>query len=1211
MTPNANNSNNVYSDTVTVSGNGTYTTSMGTTPGGYTPTAAGTYQWVAVYSGDAGNSSVTSPFGSEPETATSPGTPTIGTSPSPTVVLQGTSSVTLTDTATLAGGNNPTGSITFILLSPSGTTLDTETVNNVKGDGTYSTPTGYSLPTSAPAGFYQWNATYSGDGNNSGASDTKNPNEQVAVVNPCCNLTGVTFSVYNPSTGVTTKGITDLRGNTDEGDTVTANFTVPTGDLDQLSLVSYNAPESFFNSSTAGYQTVYQSVTQIFGSGAHSLVVTLPSNFYQVDFVCGTVITQLGPDGTSNFYSSQGRLISADNDGTNPAGSGVLSVTGEVYDDQNSNGKLDSGEPGLKNVTVNLSGTDAYGASISMTATTNSSGNYTFSGMPFSNSAGYTITVSVPSGDSAGLATVGKVNSTADGTAATKPESVKSIVLATSSQTSGSGYNFGILTSSCVSGSKYSVVVLDSTTSGALTLSGSASINVPGAIVINSSSSTAISGSGTASLTASIIDVVGGFSKASGETFSPTPATGSSALADPLASLATPSLSGLTNYGSYSKTSGSYTISPGIYNSISISGTASLTMNPGTYIIKGGGFTISGSGNVSGSGVTIYNAGSYCPSSGGNYGNISWSSTGTFSLSAPTSGTYCGILIFQSRDNPQTVSIGVSGKSGSAITGTIYAADAKLVDTGSTPITGSLVVNLLSISNSAVANAVSLNSPTGSVAYTPAQVRAAYGISNLTFDGSGQTIAVVDAYDNPNILESLDTFDAQFGLTANGTTLFNQYGPASSFLTVLGQSGQTSSLPATDPAGAGNANWELETALDVEWIHAIAPGAQIVLVEASSQSLSDLMAGVATAASQPGVSVVTMSWGFPEGQAVFAADEANYDSVFNVPGVTFLASTGDYGTSDPEYPAFSPNVVAVGGTSLILNSDQSYNSETGWGYYADSLGTSIGSGGGLSLYQPEPSYQQGVQSTGSRTTPDVSLIADPATGAWIADTYNLGLDNPFEVAGGTSLSSPAFAGLIALVNEGRVAAGEGVLNSASPTETQQALYSLPQSDYNMIASGSNGYTANTGYNLVTGLGTPVANLMVPDLVAYQGPGTTYSGPTVSPLQDATLSSTWSTGGSITDAFNVFSALTVSSRGFSDAQRPAAGNVSGPASVTPAPSLVNLTPTVAATTTPALTTGSTLVLSIGSFSLQGPAQALGSLSHSTSDAVTALPMGGLL
>ena len=160
------------------------------------------------------------------------------------------------------------------------------------------------------------------------------------------------------------------------------------------------------------------------------------------------------------------------------------------------------------------------------------------------------------------------------------------------------------------------------------------------------------------------------------------------------------------------------------------------------------------------------------------------------------------------------------------------------------------------------------------------------------------------------------------------------------------------------------------------------------------------------------------------------------------PGVTFVASTGDYGAADPEYPAFSPNVVAVGGTSLTLNADDSYNSETGWGYYSDSLGAFIGSGGGISLYEPEPAYQQGVQSTGSRTTPDVSLVADPATGAWIADPYNLDPSNPFEVVGGTSLSAPAWAGLLALVDQGRTAAGESTLNSSSPTEAQQALYSF-------------------------------------------------------------------------------------------------------------------------------------------------------------------------
>ncbi len=475
------------------------------------------------------------------------------------------------------------------------------------------------------------------------------------------------------------------------------------------------------------------------------------------------------------------------------------------------------------------------------------------------------------------------------------------------------------------------------------------------------------------------------------------------------------------------------------------------------------------------------------------------------------------------------------------------------------------------------------------LAYSPDQILTAYGISSLGLDGTGQTIAIVDAYDDPNIFASLDAFDGQFGVTASGPSLYAQYGPASSFLTVLNQSGQTSPLPATDPSGQGTDNWEVEEALDVEWTHAIAPGAQIILVEANSQSLSDLMASVGTAASQPGVSVVSMSWGFAEGQAVFAADEAQYDSTFNVPGVTFVASTGDYGTADPEYPAFSPNVVAVGGTTLNLNADNSYNSETGWGYYSNSIGMSIGSGGGISLYELEPAYQQGVQSTGSRTTPDVSFDADPATGAWIADTYNLDLGNPFEVVGGTSLSAPAWAGLLALANQGRVAAGEQTLNSSTPTDAQQALYMLPQADYNVIASGSNGYTANAGYNLVTGLGTPVANRLVGDLIAYQGAGTTYAGPTVRALQDATLSGNWTGGGGTSNAFNVFGAPTVSSNGLGYGQGAgAASTISTPLGGTSAQAAAANHSAV----TPVTTIGITLGLTPGSLPQNGPAQSLG-------------------
>ncbi len=376
----------------------------------------------------------------------------------------------------------------------------------------------------------------------------------------------------------------------------------------------------------------------------------------------------------------------------------------------------------------------------------------------------------------------------------------------------------------------------------------------------------------------------------------------------------------------------------------------------------------------------------------------------------------------------------------------------------------------------------------GGVSYTPAQVRAAYGVSNLALDGTGQTIAIVDGYDNPAIFTALDTFDAQFGVTTTGPSLYDQYGAAASFLTVVNQSGQTGALPATDPTGG----WELEEELDVEWIHALAPGAQIVLVEANSQSLSDLMTSVQTAAGLPGVSVVSMSWGFAEGVSVLAQDEATYDADLTTPaghqGVTFVASTGDYGTADPEYPAFSPNVVAVGGTSLLLNGDGSYNSETGWGYNSSSLGAFIGSGGGVSQYEAEPAYQQSVQSTGFRTTPDVSFVADPGTGAWVADPFNKSADDPWQTVGGTSLSAPSWAGLFALANQGRTDAGLATLGTTTPNQAQQALYTLPLGDFNDVTTGFNGYSAGPGYDLVTGLGTPVASQLVPDLAAFTTAG---------------------------------------------------------------------------------------------------------------------------
>jgi subtilisin-like proprotein convertase family protein len=349
-----------------------------------------------------------------------------------------------------------------------------------------------------------------------------------------------------------------------------------------------------------------------------------------------------------------------------------------------------------------------------------------------------------------------------------------------------------------------------------------------------------------------------------------------------------------------------------------------------------------------------------------------------------------------------------------------------------------------------------------SSALTPSQVRHAYGIDQVMFgsiigDGTGQTIAIIDAYHYPTAWYDLQQFDLQFGLA-----------DPPSFLCVA-QDGSIN-YPPTDPAGPGNGTWSLEAALDIQWSHAIAPQANILLVEATDNSYHNLVEhAVNWARSQPGVVAISMSFGSAE-----FSGETNYDTYFTTPtghgGVTFLAATGD--TGEPgSYPAYSPNVVAVGGTTLTV-SGLDYVSETGWS----------GSGGGISSYENQPVYQQGVvtQSTTKRTTPDVAMVADPNTGVAVYDSYDYPT-SPWVQVGGTSLSTPLWAGLIAIVDQGRALASLGSLDGR--TETLPMLYQLPASDFHDITSGNNGYAAGPGYDLVTGLGTPIANKLIYDLVS--------------------------------------------------------------------------------------------------------------------------------
>ena len=341
-----------------------------------------------------------------------------------------------------------------------------------------------------------------------------------------------------------------------------------------------------------------------------------------------------------------------------------------------------------------------------------------------------------------------------------------------------------------------------------------------------------------------------------------------------------------------------------------------------------------------------------------------------------------------------------------------------------------------------------VNHPTP-VGLTPAQVKAAYGINQITVPsgqlaGAGQTIAIINAYDNPNIRSDLALFSTTFGLPAANLTIAKQY--------------INGAAPRTDSGWAG------EIALDVEWAHAIAPGANILLVEANSASLSNLLAAVDYARNQPGVSVISMSWGASE-----FSGEASYDSHFTTPAghtpITFIAASGD-GGAGAMWPAVSTNVIGVGGTTLNQSSG-TYISETAWS----------GSGGAYSRYIVEPSYQTSVQSTGRRGSPDVAYDANPNTGFAVYDTVPDGNQTGWFQIGGTSAGAPQWAALIAIVNQNRVAAGKSTLSNAPA-----AIYSLPSADFHDITTGSNGLRATAGYDPVTGRGTPIARLVVQGLV---------------------------------------------------------------------------------------------------------------------------------
>jgi hypothetical protein len=254
-----------------------------------------------------------------------------------------------------------------------------------------------------------------------------------------------------------------------------------------------------------------------------------------------------------------------------------------------------------------------------------------------------------------------------------------------------------------------SIFVLDASASGALTVSNSGAINVPGLVLVDSSASNALTVSNSASITAGAVEVVGNVSITGSATVTPAPQTGVASVADPLASLAVPT--GGTSQGSVNlKNSQTQTINPGIYTSISVSNSAQLTLNPGVYILAGGNFTVKNSATVTGSGVLIYMAGANYPNSGGSFGTITISNTATVTLTAATTGTYAGIAIFQDRGDTNTIPL-----QNSAVVnlngGLLYALKALLSLSNSAQLQhASMVVDQLNIANTGTSTASALSS---------------------------------------------------------------------------------------------------------------------------------------------------------------------------------------------------------------------------------------------------------------------------------------------------------------------------------------------------------------------------------------------------------------------------------------------------------------------------------------------------------------------
>ena len=386
-------------------------------------------------------------------------------------------------------------------------------------------------------------------------------------------------------------------------------------------------------------------------------------------------------------------------------------------------------------------------------------------------------------------------------------------------------------------------------------------------------------------------------------------------------------------------------------------------------------------------------------------------------------------------------------------------------------------------------SATPLATTTTVATYTPAQIRAAYGLPTLPSSftglstaqaaqlGAGQTIYIVDAQHNPNVAAELLAFNTKFGLPACttktiATTASLPLATASSSACELSIVYSTSAGGMTSTTPTYDSGWATEIALDVQWAHATAPLARIVLIETASSSYDNLLGGVRLA-NNLGPGIVSMSFGGSESSGTSSAD-----SVFAAANMTYLAATGDSGVG-VQWPSVSPKVLAVGGTTLTYTG--ATRSEVVWS----------STGGGVSAYVATPSYQStavpGMGSAAHRTVADVAFNADPNSGQYVAVIASGSSTVKWSSVGGTSLATPQWAGLIAVANALRAVNGKAVL-AAPHVALYTNISTVPgtyASTFADITKGSHGScsacSGEVGYDQATGLGTPNATALLSTL----------------------------------------------------------------------------------------------------------------------------------